>query len=129
MLPVGVDTLLRAVRRRSTPDWAPVQVIGIDEWAWRRRQSYGRFNTGVLLDEDPVPIALKHLAAALPVAMPDPLPHRKQAVPSRDCGRAAVSVACMACPASALDPTRAAPPPMSFGPIHAASGLHLDQRR
>ena len=41
MLPVGVDTLLRTLRRRSPPDQVPVQVIGIDEWAWRRRQRYG----------------------------------------------------------------------------------------
>lgn len=41
MLPVGVDTLLRTLRRRAVQDQAPVQVIGIDEWAWRRRQRYG----------------------------------------------------------------------------------------
>ena len=40
MLPVGVDTLLRTLRRRAAPDQVPVQVIGIDEWAWRRRQRY-----------------------------------------------------------------------------------------
>jgi transposase len=41
MLPVGVDTLLRTLRRRAVQDQAPAQVIGIDEWAWRRRQRYG----------------------------------------------------------------------------------------
>jgi transposase len=42
MLPVGVDTLLRTLRRRAAaPDAVPLQVIGIDEWAWRRRQRYG----------------------------------------------------------------------------------------
>ncbi len=41
MLPVGKDTVLRAVRRRPPPETAAARVIGIDEWAWRRRQRYG----------------------------------------------------------------------------------------
>ncbi|HEY8611660.1 MAG TPA: ISL3 family transposase [Roseomonas sp.] len=41
MLPVGKDTLLRAVRRRWVPGAMAPAVIGIDEWAWRRRQRYG----------------------------------------------------------------------------------------
>jgi len=41
MLPVGVDTMLRTLRRRATLDGVPLRVIGIDEWAWRRRQRYG----------------------------------------------------------------------------------------
>jgi transposase len=41
MLPVGKDTLLRAVRRRWVPGAMASAVIGIDEWAWRRRQRYG----------------------------------------------------------------------------------------
>ena len=41
MVPVGVDTLLRTLRRRATLDDVPLRVIGIDEWAWRRRQRYG----------------------------------------------------------------------------------------
>jgi transposase len=41
LLPVGVDTMLRTLRRRAATDQVPVQVIGIDEWAWRRRQRYG----------------------------------------------------------------------------------------
>lgn len=41
MLPVGKDTLLRAVRRQAPPAAGPVRAIGIDEWAWRRRQRYG----------------------------------------------------------------------------------------
>jgi transposase len=41
MLPVGVDTVLRTLRRRATLDGTPLRVIGIDEWAWRRRQRYG----------------------------------------------------------------------------------------
>jgi transposase len=41
MLPVGVDTMLRTLRRRATLDGVPLRVIGVDEWAWRRRQRYG----------------------------------------------------------------------------------------
>jgi transposase len=41
MLPVGVDTFPADPRRRAAPDGVPVRVIGIDEWAWRRRQRYG----------------------------------------------------------------------------------------
>jgi len=41
MRPVGVDTMLRTFRRRVTLDGVPLRVIGIDEWAWRRRQRYG----------------------------------------------------------------------------------------
>lgn len=40
-LPVSRDTLLRVVRCRAPPRPGPVRVIGIDEWAWRRRQRYG----------------------------------------------------------------------------------------
>jgi transposase len=41
MPPVGVDTMLRTLRRRATLDGVPVWVSGIDKWAWRRRQRYG----------------------------------------------------------------------------------------
>ncbi len=41
MLPVGRDTLLRAIRAHPMPDAAAPKAIGIDEWAWRRRQRYG----------------------------------------------------------------------------------------
>lgn len=41
MLPVSNDTLLRVVRRRRCPPFAPPSVIGIDDWAWRRNQRYG----------------------------------------------------------------------------------------
>ena len=40
-LPVSNDTLLRLVRRRGTPAFAPPQVIGIDDWAWKRNHRYG----------------------------------------------------------------------------------------
>jgi transposase len=41
MLPVSNDTLLRVVRRRGSPSFAPPTVVGIDDWAWRRNQRYG----------------------------------------------------------------------------------------
>ena len=41
MLPVGKDTLLRAIRGGSSSNRPAVSVIGMDEWAWRRRQRYG----------------------------------------------------------------------------------------
>ena len=41
MLPVSNDTLLRVVRRRGSPRFAPPTVVGIDDWAWRRNQRYG----------------------------------------------------------------------------------------
>lgn len=41
MLPVSKDTLLRVVRRQAPAAAEPVRALGIDEWAWRRRQRYG----------------------------------------------------------------------------------------
>jgi len=41
VLPVSKDTLLRAVRRRSSPHPVPPTVVGIDDWAWRRNRRYG----------------------------------------------------------------------------------------
>jgi hypothetical protein len=35
------DTLLRLVRHASLPSSSSVRVVGVDEWAWRKRQSYG----------------------------------------------------------------------------------------
>ena len=39
--PVGNDTLLRAVRRRGNPSFAPPAIIGIDDSAWRPNHRYG----------------------------------------------------------------------------------------
>lgn len=41
MMPVSNDTLLRVVRRRAKLPAEPLNVIGIDDWAWRRNQRYG----------------------------------------------------------------------------------------
>ncbi len=41
MLPVSNDTLLRAVRRYGKAPLRPPNVIGIDDWAWKRNQRYG----------------------------------------------------------------------------------------
>ena len=40
-MPVSGDTLLRLVRAAELPSQPPPRVVGIDEWAWRRRLSYG----------------------------------------------------------------------------------------
>ena len=42
MLPVGRDTLLRTVRRRTgVPAAQGLRRVGIDDWAWRKGMSYG----------------------------------------------------------------------------------------
>jgi transposase len=40
-MPVSNDTLLRAVRKRCSPSFAPPSIIGIDDRAWRRNHRYG----------------------------------------------------------------------------------------
>jgi transposase len=40
-LPASRDTLLRLVRRLRLPVIPPVQAIGVDDWAYRKRQRYG----------------------------------------------------------------------------------------
>ena len=64
MLPVSRDTLLRVVRGQVPRDRPPVQVIGIDDWAWKRGQRYGsiicdlerRRIVDLLPDREPVTI-------------------------------------------------------------------------
>jgi transposase len=41
MLPVSNDTLLRVVRRRTSPRTEPLIVAGIDDWAFRKNHRYG----------------------------------------------------------------------------------------
>ena len=41
MLPVSNDTLLRVVRRRAHLPTERLNIIGIDDWAWRRNHRYG----------------------------------------------------------------------------------------
>jgi transposase len=40
-MPVSNDTLLRVVRRYGRPSPPAPNVIGIDDWAWKRNQRYG----------------------------------------------------------------------------------------
>ncbi|PON10142.1 ISL3 family transposase, partial [Candidatus Entotheonella serta] len=40
-LPVSRHTVLRRVRRASLPEGPPPQVVGIDDWAWRKGYCYG----------------------------------------------------------------------------------------
>jgi transposase len=41
MMPVSNDTLLRVVRRRTCLRTDPLNIIGIDDWAFRRNHRYG----------------------------------------------------------------------------------------
>jgi hypothetical protein len=41
MLPVSNDTVLRVVRARACPRTEPLNMVDIDDWAFRRNHSYG----------------------------------------------------------------------------------------
>ena len=41
MLPVSNDTVLRVVRAQTRPRPEPLNVVGIDDWAYRRNYGYG----------------------------------------------------------------------------------------
>ena len=40
-LPTSPDQLLRALRQFSVPERPTPRVLGLDEWAWRKRRRYG----------------------------------------------------------------------------------------
>lgn len=40
-MPTSADTLLRLVRDCSDPDFSPPRILGVDDWAWRKGQTYG----------------------------------------------------------------------------------------
>jgi hypothetical protein len=56
-LPASRDTLLRLVRRLPLPVIPPLRAIGVDDWAYRKRQRYG---TIVVDLERQRPVALLH---------------------------------------------------------------------
>ena len=63
MAPVSNDTLLRSVRRRGRPGFAPPRVVGIDDWAWRRNHWYGT----IICNLAPLVAALPRQAADLAI--------------------------------------------------------------
>jgi transposase len=76
------DTLLRLVRRAPLPSPSPVRVLGVDEWAWRKRKSYGT----ILVDlERKAPIDLLADASAESFAAWLQA-HPTVEIISRDCG-------------------------------------------
>jgi transposase len=46
-LPTSRDTLLRLVRRLPLPVIPPLRAIGVDDWAYRKRQRYGTIVVGL----------------------------------------------------------------------------------
>jgi transposase len=56
-LPASRDTLLRLVRRLPLPVIPPLRAIGVDDWAYRKRQRDG---TIVVDLERQRPVALRH---------------------------------------------------------------------
>ena len=40
-MPTSADTLLRLVRSSTDPDFSPPRILGVDDWAWRKGQTYG----------------------------------------------------------------------------------------
>jgi len=40
-IPVSSDTLLRLVRHSDLPSLSTPTVLGVDDWAWKKRQTYG----------------------------------------------------------------------------------------
>jgi transposase len=56
-LPASRDTLLRLVRRLPLPIIPPLRVIGVDDWAHRKRQRYGTIVVDLVQRR---PVALLH---------------------------------------------------------------------
>lgn len=40
-IPTSDDTVLRRLKQGSGPEVQPVQNVGVDDWAWRKHQTYG----------------------------------------------------------------------------------------
>jgi hypothetical protein len=81
-LGISDDTVLRQLKRRAQDTAAPPTVIGIDDWSWRKSQTYGtiidiledrdvvehRFAIPVLRGANAMPsqgLTVRHYAAAI----------------------------------------------------------------